>query len=275
MSTDTILSLSSAAYFWQPKPVHMTIFRWLYSIYAAIMFGVTFIVIFPVFFILAQKREWHLKAYKLTHVWGVVYYKLVGLKVEIEDHNKSKWSKPCVYVANHFSYSDIASMPLIANDACFVGKESISKAPLFGYYFRSLHITVNRESLRDRGKVIGKSIQAIEDGKSLFFFPEGGIRSTNPPFQTPYKDGAFRTAIQTEVPIVPVSLPYNWQLLPDDGRLLLRGNKIKIVIHESISTDSMNEDSIPELKQKVFNIIENELIKHHPDIVNKKNELIA
>lgn len=240
--------------------------------YAAIMFGLTFLVAFPGFLIMAQKKAWHLAAYRLTHIWGVVFYKLIGLKVIIENRNTSEWSTPCVYVANHFSYSDIASMPLIAKDACFVGKESISKAPLFGYYFRSLHITVNRESLRDRGKVVQKAIQAIEDGKSLIIFPEGGIRSTNPPYQTTYKDGAFRTAIQTGVPIVPVSLPYNWQLLPDDGKLLIRGNKIKIIVHESISTSNLQEEDIPAIKKKVFDLIENELIKHHPDITNQKNE---
>ncbi|MEN8250449.1 MAG: lysophospholipid acyltransferase family protein [Bacteroidota bacterium] len=248
----------------------MIVFRWLHTIYATILFVLTFLIVFPGFVILAQKKEWHITAYKLTHIWGVVLYKLVGLRVMIEDKNKGEWTKPCIYVANHFSYSDIASMPLITNDACFVGKESISKAPLFGYYFRALHITVNRKSLRDRGKVVGKTIEAIEAGKSLFIFPEGGIRSTNPPYQTPYKDGAFRTAITTGVPVVPVSLPYNWLLMPDDGSMLLRGNKIKIVIHEAISTENMTEEDIPELKKKVFNLIENELIKHNTDKIKEK-----
>ena len=107
----------------------------------------------------------------------------------------------------------------------------------------------------------------------LFIFPEGGIKSTNPPFQAPYKDGAFITAIKTGVPIVPVSLPFNWQLLPDDGKLLLRGNQIKIIVHEPIETANLKEEDIPEMKNKVFDIIENELISYHPDISQQMNEL--
>lgn len=244
----------------------MKFFKWLHTIYAGILFVITFLVVFPAFFLLSLKESWHIYAYKLTTAWGWVFFFLAGIKVEVENRNITPWNKPCVYVANHFSYADIASLPLIANDGCFVGKQSITKAPLFGYYFKSLHITVDRESLRDRARVLANSIAVIKKGKSLFIFPEGGIRSNKPPHQVRYKDGAFRAAISTGVPIIPVTLPYNWQVLPDDGSLLLRGNKIKLIIHQAIETTGLTEDDVAELREKVFAIIEKEL-----KIANGKN----
>lgn len=237
----------------------MKLFRWLHTAYAGTLFVATFLCLFPIFFICAQKKSWHKTAYKVTHYWGLIYFFLVGIKLEIENRNKAEWRKPCIYVANHFSFSDIAAIPLIANDACFVGKQSISKVPLFGYYFKSLHITVNRESVRDRASVFEKSIQALRDKKSLIIFPEGGIRTLNPPQQVRYKDGAFRMAIAQQVPIVPVSLPKNWELLPDDGKLLLRGKNLNIVIHEAIDTTGLKEDDVAALRESVFEIIQNTL----------------
>jgi 1-acyl-sn-glycerol-3-phosphate acyltransferase len=260
-----ILSLDAVPYFWHSKNLNMIFFRWLHTIYAVALFAITFLVVFPLFVLFAQNEQWHKYAYKVTRFWGLFYFSLVGIKVTIENNNESKWQRPCVYVANHFSYTDIASLPLVAGDACFVGKQSIKKAPLFGYYFRKLHIAVNRKNIRDRAKVIEKSIAAIKKGKSLIIFPEGGIRAENPPQQEKYKDGAFRTAITTGVPVIPISLPYNWRLLPDDGKFLLRSHRLNIVIHKAIDTSGLSEKDVSILRDKVFDIIQSDL-----DLRNKQ-----
>ena len=38
----------------------------------------------------------------------------------------------------------------------------------------------------------------------------------------PFKDGPFRIAIEKKVPVVPVTMPYNRQILPDDGKYYYR-----------------------------------------------------
>lgn len=239
----------------------MTFLRVLYTIYATITFILTFLLVFPVFVICAQNKNWHKTAYIVTHYWGRIFLFITGIKLHIENRNDKNWSSPCVYVANHFSYADIASIPQFTKDACFVGKQSIQKVPLFGYYFRLLHITVNRNSLRDRAMVFEKGIAAIKEGKSLIIFPEGGMRSVNPPQQVAYKDGAFKIAVDQGVPIVPITLPYNWKLLPDEKFMYLHGNRIEMVVHEAIETKDLTLDDVSVLKQKVFRIIQQELDK--------------
>ena len=263
-----ILSLHSVSYFWKINYLSMILFRWLHTIYAAIIFVITFLLLFPLLFLFAQHRRWHKNAYKLTQLWGIIFFPLIGIRVKIEDLNEEKIPKPCIYVANHFSFNDITAFPLIAEDACFVGKQSIGKAPLFGYFFTSLHITVDRSSLRDRASVIAKSVEALGQGKSLFIFPEGGIRTTNPPHQVSYKDGAFRTAILKGVPIVPVTFPFNWQLFPDDGKFLLRGNYLNIVVHKAIDTTNFTDTDIAMLRDMTHEIIQTELLVRNKEFVS-------
>ncbi|MEJ0056427.1 MAG: lysophospholipid acyltransferase family protein [Bacteroidota bacterium] len=120
-----------------------------------------------------------------------------------------------------------------------------------------LHITVDRNRLKGRYDSFVNSRQAIEDGKSLVFYPEGGIYTKNAPEMVPFKDGAFRLAIEKQIPLV----PYNWIILPPDEFLLRQGN-VRVIFHEPIETTGMTLTDVDQLKQRVFNTIEKELSKH-------------
>jgi len=231
----------------------------VYTGYAFVVFVLTYLLIFPLYFIFGLKEEWHRHAYRLSHYWAIVYFPLIFIKKEVEIRGKKQPSDPCIVCANHFSYLDIATLPLLPVHGCFVGKSSISKIPLFGYMFKTQHIMVNRNSVRDKAKTVIRSKNAIENGKSLYVFPEGGIKTTNPPMQDSYHDGAFRTAIETQVDLLPVTIAFNWLVLPDDGKMILRSRHIKLIQHEPIPTRGLNMSDLHALKEKVFKIISEEL----------------
>jgi 1-acyl-sn-glycerol-3-phosphate acyltransferase len=128
--------------------------------------------------------------------------------------------------------------------------------------YRKLHITVDRTKLKSRYTTLIESMQAIDDGKSLVIYPEGGILTTNPPEMADFKDGAFRIAIEKQIPIVPVTIPYNWIILPD-REFVLRWNRIKVIFHEPIFTTGLTLDDVPRLKHQLRVIITNELKKHN------------
>jgi 1-acyl-sn-glycerol-3-phosphate acyltransferase len=96
-------------------------------------------------------------------------------------------------------------------------------------------------------------------------YPEGGIRTTNPPHMAPFKEGAFRVAIEQQIPVVPVTIPYNWIVLPEDGSLLVYRRSIKAIFHEPIETVGMRVEDIDRLKEKTFQVIDQELKKIFPD----------
>jgi 1-acyl-sn-glycerol-3-phosphate acyltransferase len=125
--------------------------------------------------------------------------------------------------------------------------------------FKKLHIPVNRSNLKSKYQAVAMAKRMIDTGRSVVFFPEGGIVTKHPPQMMPFKEGAFRTAIEKQIPIVPVSLPYNWIILPDDGKYHLRKHCLRIVIHEPIPTAGLSMENLNELRKQAFAVIENEL----------------
>ncbi len=107
-----------------------------------------------------------------------------------------------------------------------------------------------------------QSAEAVKEGKSLIIFPEGGIITRHPPSMARFKDGAFRTAIEQQIPIVPVTIPYNWIILPDESFVPNR-HKMKVIFHTPILTDNLGLEDLPELKEKTFRVIEQELLKYN------------
>ena len=251
----------------------MILLRRLHSLYALLIFVFTFIVLFPVFIIASFHPRLHFIAYKVDHWWAKVYFPLTLFRTEVVFKGARPDKGPVIYCLNHFSYLDIPSTGLLPKQACFVGKASIKKVPLFGYMFRTLHIAVDRESIKDRVRAYKKYTLAIEQGKSLFIYPEGGIRSKNIPTQASYKDGAFRVAIEQQVPIIPVTLPFNWKILPD-GIWTLQSNYIKLVVHEPIHTKGMTLENLTDLKERVYHVIQNQ-IEVENDLMVTSDELVS
>lgn len=237
----------------------MVILRGIYSIYALLVFLITFILLFPVFCLAAWVPGWQKYGRVVNQFWAKIYFVLIGMPIRIEGKENIKMGQPYIFVANHFSYLDIPFMGFLPGDVVFVGKSSIAKIPLFGYYFKKLHIAVDRSSLKSRGEVFIKAKKAISQGSSIVIFPEGGITTGEPPHMNRFKDGAFSLAIDKQIQLIPVTLSFNHLILPDDGRLLLNFRKGKIVIHPPLSTEGMTSKNLPALREKCYEIIQNQL----------------
>lgn len=175
---------------------------------------------------------------------------------------KPEKGKSYIFLANHFSYLDVAMMGFIPGDVLFVGKASIRKAPLFGYYFKKLHIAVDRDRLKSRAETMRRAGEALDQGSGIVLFPEGGIYTQHPPKMIPFKNGAFRLAMEKQIPIIPVTLSFNHLILPEDGQFLLYRRPAKMVFHPAL--DPKNFDSDESLKQKCFETIQKQLDLDNP-----------
>ncbi len=123
---------------------------------------------------------------------------------------------------------------------------------------------VDRDSLKSRADSIVRCREALKDGFNLVIFPEGGILTRELPQMVRFKDGAFRLAVEERVPLVPVTMPNNFLILPDDGSLLFKIRPCRMVVHEPLYPEKYDYD--PEkLKKEVFRVISDELTLHHPD----------
>ncbi|MCU0383688.1 MAG: 1-acyl-sn-glycerol-3-phosphate acyltransferase [Cyclobacteriaceae bacterium] len=238
-------------------------FRGLYTGYACFVFVILFLLLFPFFLIPIFFPTLHKLTGVLNRIWAVLYFALLAMPFFVKKESKLN-SKQYVFVANHFSYFDIAVMGLNPVNAVFVGKNDMESLPLFGFMYKKLHITVDRGSISSRVNTLKKSMQAIDEGKSLVIFPEGGILTKNPPTMVDFKDGAFRVAIEKQIPIVPVTLINIWEILPDEKYMLFRWRPIRMVFHTPIETKQTTLENLPELKQKAFACINETLKQHYP-----------
>ena len=240
----------------------MKFLRRLHTYYGLTIFGILFLFFFPFLLVpILFPKQFHLVGI-INRRWAKSLFVLTFLPYRVECRTKLDSKRQYIFCPNHLSYLDIPTLGLNPINSIFVGKSEMEKIPWFGYMYRKLHITVDRNSLKSKFNTLQRSMDAIDEGKSLVIYPEGGIISGQPPRLAKFKDGAFRAAIQKQIPIVPVTIPYNWLILPDEKELLLKPGKIKIIFHEPIETAGMSLTETDSLREKVYRIIDNELRIH-------------
>lgn len=239
----------------------MKLLRVLHTFYGFIVFVTLFMIAFPflmVPIIFPSRFKW---IGFVNRWWARGLFFFIGVPVKVEYRKKLNIRQTYIFCPNHFSYLDIPTLGLNVCNAIFVGKNDMEGIPLFGYMYKKLHITVDRSKLKSRYTTLKRSMEAIDHGKSLVIFPEGGIMTEREPVLSRFKDGAFRIAIEKQIPIVPVSIPYNWILLPTD-QFILHWHSLKVTFHEPIDTQGMTIDDLDTLKDKVYQVIEEDLQRH-------------
>jgi 1-acyl-sn-glycerol-3-phosphate acyltransferase len=239
----------------------MKLIRAIHTGYGLVVFVLLFGILLPLLFIpILFPKQYHLIGW-VNRWWARLLFMFVFLPFSVEYRKKLDKKQQYVFCPNHFSYIDIPAMGLNHHNSIFVGKSDMENIPLFGYMYRKLHITVNRSSLKSRFNTLKRSMAAVDEGKSLVIFPEGGIVTEKDPVMARFKDGAFRVAIEKQIPLVPVTIPYNWIILPPD-QFLLRWHPLKVIFHEPVITTGLTMDNLDALKQQVFEILNQELDKH-------------
>jgi 1-acyl-sn-glycerol-3-phosphate acyltransferase len=239
----------------------MRILRTIHTVYGLFVFTILFLFLLPLLCVPILFPSAFRMTGWINRWWARLLFTFVFLPFRVEYRARLKRGRQYIFCANHFSYMDIPTLGLNHHNTIFVGKSEMENIPLFGYMYGKLHITVNRASLKSKAHSLKRSRDAIDDGKSLVIFPEGGIVTEKDPVMGRFKDGAFRIAIEKQIPIVPVTIPYNWIILPPD-EFLLRWHPLKVVFHEPVATTGLTLNDTETLKKQVFDIIDGELRRH-------------
>jgi 1-acyl-sn-glycerol-3-phosphate acyltransferase len=223
------------------------------------------IILYPFFRILLSRQKWFPYAFKLKKFWAAWIMVIPGLVLKVKYKvPPAKLPQPCIYCGNHVSYLDIvASYLVIPNYFVFMGKQELNKAPLFRIFFKEMNILVDRSSNIGSHRAFMRAGADIDKGHGVFLFPEGTISSYGK--LRGFKNGAFKLAIEKQVPIVPVTFLNNWKLLQNGGffKAFGRPGISRIVIHEPISTIGMTEQDLVSLRTKVYDVIQEELEKYN------------
>lgn len=235
--------------------------RFLYGILAATLFAVSLLVVVPVYFVLfsvvPERKAPHV-AHKVSRAWARIFYMLFFIRVKIKNHHVIDEKKTYVFVANHLSQLDIPAYAIACkNTIRFLAKIELTKIPLMGYVIHKLYLSVDRSSKEARSQSMLNMRKSIEEGVSVFICPEGTRNRTGQPLLD-FKDGAFRLAIQAQVPLAILTILDSQKLLSPLRPVELAPGTIHAIWDKPIDTTGMTEDDLPSLKEKARGL----MLKH-------------
>lgn len=143
--------------------------------------------------------------YHTARFLGKIPKLILGVEVEVRIPDSVKDVGPVVWLANHQnSYDLFTHANAVLPGTVSVGKTSLKWIPFFGQmYWLTGNILIDRKNTNKAMSTIELTADKIKENKlSIWMFPEG-TRSRGRGL-LPLKTGAFRTAIQANVPIVPI-----------------------------------------------------------------------
>ena len=228
--------------------------RVLWKCYLSLNFALGMIVLYPIFFILLSKEKFYPAAFKLMRGWAHWIAYTSGIYESVRGYKNAFKYEPCVFCSNHNSYIDIMlAYVFIPKYFVFMGKREIQNAPLFNIFFKGMNILVDRSSNKDGHAAFVRAGEELDKGRSIFIFPEGGILFREPELKR-FKNGAFKLAIEKQVPIVPVTYKNNWRILQTGSFLMAKASPgiAKIIVHEPIVTKGMTEENLVALREKTL-----------------------
>lgn len=241
-------------------------FLWtLWRIWFYILMGVPIIILSPILIITISSEKTYPQFFVLARLWAKIILFGMGLPYRITREQEMEKGKSYMLVANHTSMSDIMLMLVVSkNPFVFVGKKELVKIPIFGFFYKRTCILVDRNSSKSRFEVFQRAQKRLSQGLSICIFPEGGVPDDETVLLDEFKDGAFRLAIEHQIPIVPMSFYDNKKHFSFSFFSGYPG-LLRAKVHKFVATDGLTMDDktdLKDLKEKVRQILYHDLLRN-------------
>jgi 1-acyl-sn-glycerol-3-phosphate acyltransferase len=213
----------------------------LWSLTLAVPLFIIMAVMSPL--VLALDKYKRLAQHFVNNVWAKISTSLF-YRVEIQGReNLPPPDKPVVYVANHQSFLDIYSLFHLDRPFKFISKTSIFMIPIVGWsMFLTGHVGLKRTDRKSQLECLKQCRDLLGKGAPVLFFPEG-TRSPDC-VMAGFKKGAFSVAVKAGVDVVPITLLGTGVMMPSGSEGLLKGGRVKIVVHPPIKTTGRDADEV-------------------------------
>jgi 1-acyl-sn-glycerol-3-phosphate acyltransferase len=150
-------------------------------------------------------------------------------------------------------------LAIAKNPFVFVGKKELTKIPIFGFFYKRTCIIVDRSDSESRKAVFDEARKRLCNGLDVCIFPEGLVPEDESVVLSEFKNGAFRLAIEHQIPIVPITM-YDCKKLFSYTFFSGGPGKLRVKVHHFIKTNGLTLKDHTTLKKQTFDLIYNELI---------------
>ena len=195
-----------------------------------------------------------------AHFYSRYGLKLLGLKLSIDTTSIQKHlnqHKTAVYVANHQDNLDLfVTGAAVQKRTVTIGKKSLKYLPLFGQlYWLAGNVFIDRKNTNKSSETLNSSTLALqEEDTSIWVFAEGTRnRGKN---MLPFKSGAFRMAIEAQVPIIPICVS---SYVNHMNLNRLDAGKVSIRILPEMDTQGLSVSDCKSLQEECWNKMSKEI----------------
>ncbi len=221
-------------------------YRWLFYLpfffVNTLFFGILAVV-------LATLVNERLGSYYGGVIWSRFNSFLVPMLVTVKGRENIKPQTSYIIVSNHQSVFDIFLVyGWMGLDIKWVMKKELRKIPGIGFGSAKVgHIFLDRSHKRAAVESLAHAKRKLVNGTSVVIFPEGTRSKTGTPGS--FKRGAFRLALDLNLPLLPVTLLNTNKIMPS-GTLNILPGRVKMVIHKPIDVNGFSESNMKDLIDK-------------------------
>jgi len=221
----------------------------IYSLYAGIVVIVTIV---PVWLLVIPSS--FQTSFRLARGWARLILKLLFCRLTVTGSLSEVLSRVTIIVSNHASYADavvlLAALPV---NAALVAKKELLKMPIVSTFVKKLQcLMVDRldfsRSLED-ADLIEKTLR---EGRSVVIFPEGTFTAATG--LRPFKSGAFKLAVDSQLPLCPIGLKGVRHLLRGHEKLLTP-SRLTVAIAPLIFPEKTGWEEIARLRIATRDVI--------------------
>ena len=161
--------------------------------------------------------------------------------------------RPFVVVSNHESFADILLISHLPWEMKWLSKAELFRIPVMGWMmWLAGDIPVKRGVGPSAVEAMERCREVLHRRVSVMIFPEGTRSKTAE--LLPFKDGAFRLAIEAGVPLLPLAVYGTRTALPKHGWRFGR-SRAEVRVLEPVETAGLTLGDVPQLKARIRDII--------------------
>lgn len=235
-------------------------FWFFWRIWFYVLMAIPILIMLPFLVASIATEKGYPYFFKMARLWAKFILFGMGFYYTVEKSQELDPNKSYMIVANHTSMADIMLMlAVIKNPFVFVGKKELSKIPLFGFFYKRTCILVDRSCSKSRMEVFNSAEKRIKRGLSVCIFPEGGVPSDETIVLDTFKDGAFRLAIEHQIPILPITFGDNKKRF---SYTFFSGTPgiMRVKIHSLVQTLGKKGVDRKEIREEIYEIIHKQLL---------------
>jgi 1-acyl-sn-glycerol-3-phosphate acyltransferase len=238
------------------------VFWVLWRIWFYVLMAIPILVMLPFLVVSILRESWYPYFFKMARIWAKIILFGMGFYYKIEKEQELEKDKSYMLIGNHTSMVDIMLMLVTTRKPfVFVGKKELVKIPLFGFFYKRTCILVDRSNSKSKHGVFERAQKRINQGLSICIFPEGGVPDDESILLDHFKDGAFRLAIDHQLPIVPMTFGDNKEHF---SYTFLSGSPglLRVKILPFIVTEGKTMYDKNSLKDQAWKVIHKQLLEY-------------